>query len=73
MLVDVKGQYDNKLGNGKAQKKEAVSTSFRLAGPDRIVLEPILRDSDSLYEMRIWIPEPNEPVSLEWLRSQGLI
>ena len=32
MLVDVNGQKDNELGNEKAQKKEAVSTSFRLGG-----------------------------------------
>ena len=32
MLVDVKGQQNSELGKDKAQKKEAVSTSFRLGG-----------------------------------------
>ena len=32
MLVDVKGQQNNELGNGKAQKKEADSKGFRLGG-----------------------------------------
>ena len=73
MLVDIKGQQDNEFGNGKAQKKETVSTSFRLGGPDRIVLEPILRDLDRLYEMRFWIPESGKPKSIQWLRGHGLI
>ncbi|MCH5221010.1 MAG: hypothetical protein J1F05_01600 [Muribaculaceae bacterium] len=73
MLVDVKGQQDNELGNEKAQKKETKNGGFRLGGPDRIVLEPILRDLDRLYEMRFWIPEPGKPISIQWLRSQGLI
>ena len=41
--------------------------------PNCTFLEPILGDLDRLYELRFWIPDPNEPVSLEWLRSQGLI
>ena len=42
MLVDVKGQQNNELGNEKAQKKETKNEGFRLGGPDRIVIEPNL-------------------------------
>ena len=73
MLVDVKGQQDNNLGSGKAQKKEPRNEGFRLGGAEQTELELILGDLDRLYELRFWIPDPNEPVSLEWLRSQGLV
>ena len=36
-------------------------------------IEPILAGLDRWYEMRFWIPNPGEPVSIQWLRSQGLI
>ena len=73
MLIDVRGQRNKELGNGKAQKKEADFTSFQLGGTEQTELELILGDLDRLYELRFWIPSPGEPVSLEWLRSQGLI
>ena len=38
MLVDVKSQRDNELGNGKEQKKETRNVGFRFGEPDRIVL-----------------------------------
>lgn len=41
--------------------------------PNRTVLEPIFRDLDRLYEMRFWIPDPTKPVTIEWLKSQGLV
>ena len=72
-LVDVKSQQNNELENMSEQKKTDDFSPVYLCAPNRTVLEPILRDLDRLYEMRFWIPDPTKPVTIEWLKSQGLI
>ena len=46
----------------KKEFREPSDESSRLRAPNRAVLEPILKDLDRLYEMRYWIPDPNNPI-----------
>ena len=57
----------------KMKKSGEDCSSPLLRTPNRADLEPILTDLDKLYQMRFWIPEPGKPISIQWLRSQGLI
>lgn len=51
---------DCRVANTETEDSRGESPLF--STPNRAVLEPILADLDRLWEMRHWIPNPNEPI-----------
>ena len=73
MVLDLIYNQTRELRASGHEKRGPELTSPQFCTPNRAVLEPILTDLDKLYQMRFWIPEPGKPISIQWLRSQGLI
>lgn len=62
MLELIYGQT-NELRGGKNEKSGEDCSFPRLPTPNRAVLEPIMRNLERLWELRFWIPDPNEPIN----------
>ena len=72
-LVELIVNQTNELRGDKKKIGAPKNIGLQFSAQNYTEIEPILADLDRWYEMRFWIPNPGEPVSIQWLRSQGLI
>ena len=62
-VLDVIYQQTKELRGYKNKNETNENTFVSLGTPNRAFIEPLLADLNLLYELRFWIPNPEEPIS----------
>ena len=68
-VLDLIYQQTNELRGQNKKKRRAENSVLQFSAPNRVVLEPILCDLETLWELRFWIPHPGDPISPQSFHS----